>query len=72
MPVKKTRRGSKRTKKTKADIVFTETAVVITLDATARRQALNCLRRSGKITFAVKEHTITRLPQLLENGKLID
>jgi hypothetical protein len=72
MATKRPARKTKARRRRKADIVFTDSAVVITLDATAKRQAMNCLRKSGKITFAVKEHSVTRLPQLLENGKLID
>lgn len=53
-------------------IIFTENAIVITLDANARRKAKNCLEKNGRITFSVKEHSLTRLPQILDNGKLID
>jgi hypothetical protein len=60
------------TKAAKGGIIFTENAIVITLDAAAKRQAMRCLQKSGKITFAVKEHSVTRLPQVLDNGKLID
>jgi len=54
------------------DVIFTENAIVITLDAKAQRQAMRCLQKSGKITFSVREHSVTKLPQVLENGKLID
>ena len=53
-------------------IVVTEDAIVISLSAVEKRKALRCLEKSGKITFAVKEHSVTRLPSILENGKLID
>jgi hypothetical protein len=54
------------------DVIFTDTAIVITLDAKAQRQAKRCLAKNGKITFSVTEHSVTKLPQLLDNGKLID
>jgi hypothetical protein len=54
------------------DVIFTSNAIVITLDAAAQRQAKRCLAKNGKITFSVKEHSVTKLPQLLDNGKLID
>ena len=74
---KKARAGGKRSKAArgkpaKGDVVFTGNAIVITLDAAAQRQAKRCLARSGKITFSIKEHSATKLPQLLDNGKLID
>ena len=56
----------------KGGIVFTENAIIITLDAAAKRQAMRCLAKNGKITFAVKEHSVTKLPQILDNGKQID
>ena len=70
-----TKRGSKKVTKgsaKKGGIVFTENAIVINLDAAARRRAMACLKKTGKITFSVKEHSVTRLPQVLDNGKLID
>lgn len=76
MAKKAARRGSKRTggagRSAKGDVVFTGNAIVITLDAAAQRQAKRCLAKNGKITFSIKEHSATRLPQLLDNGKLID
>jgi hypothetical protein len=53
-------------------IIFTENAIVITLNAADKRKAQNCLKKSGKITFSVREHSVTKLPQILDNGKLID
>jgi len=58
--------------KKKGNIVFTENAIVITLDAAAKRQMAKCMAKSGKITFSLKEHSATKLPQILDNGKLID
>ena len=53
-------------------IIVTEDAIVISLSAAEKRKAQRCLAKTGRITFAVKEHSITKLPQILENGKLID
>lgn len=69
MAKKGKRKGRKRGG---GDVIFTDNAIVITLDAAAQRQAKRCLAKNGKITFSVKEHSVTRLPQLLDNGKLID
>ena len=66
--------GKKRSAKSakKGDIVFTEHAIVITLDAAAKRRAMQCLQKTGKITFSIAEHSVTKLPQILDNGKSID
>jgi hypothetical protein len=47
-------------------------AITIKLSANDKRKAAACLEKSGKITFSVKEHSVTKLPQVLDNGKLID
>ena len=52
--------------------LFTQTAIVISLSPAEQRTALNCLKKNGRITFSMKEKSVTRLPQVLENGKLID
>ncbi len=62
----------KRAPKSGGDVIFTGTAIVITLDAAAQRQAKRCMAKNGKITFSIKEHSVTQLPQILDNGKLID
>jgi hypothetical protein len=49
--------------------VVTPHALVIPLTEEHRRQARECLDRSGSITFKVKEISVTRLPDtLLHNG----
>ncbi|HEY6340019.1 MAG TPA: hypothetical protein VIY49_00890 [Bryobacteraceae bacterium] len=64
---------SSKPKATKnASIVMTENAIVITLSAAEQRKAAACLRKNGKITFSVTEHSVTKLPGLLDNGKQID
>jgi len=68
----KGKKGPKGKMGKKGDVVFTQNAIVITLDAAAQRQAKRCLAKNGKITFSVTEHSVTKLPQLLDNGKLID
>ena len=52
--------------------LFTQHAIVITLSPAEQKKAMNCLRKNGRITFSMKEQSVTRLPQVLENGKLID
>lgn len=54
------------------NIVFTENSIVIALNEADKRKIKQCLARSGKITFSIKEHSVTRLPEILDNGKLID
>lgn len=70
-PKKKTAKKA-ASKSRPGDVMFTANAIVITLDAAAQRQAKRCMAKNGKITFSVKEHNVTKLPQLLDNGKLID
>jgi hypothetical protein len=53
-------------------IIFTEDAIVISLTAAEKRKAQRCLEKSGKITFSVQEHSVTKLPSILDNGKAID
>ncbi len=53
-------------------IVFTEDAIVISLSAAEKRKAQRCLEKNGKITFSVQEHSATKLPSILDNGKQID
>jgi hypothetical protein len=52
--------------------LFTQTAIVISLSPADQRKAMACLKKNGRITFSMKEKSVTRLPQVLENGKLID
>ena len=35
-------------------------------------KAQQCLAKSGKITFSLRERSATRLPQVLDNGEKID
>jgi len=77
MPTKKAKKApAKRSANslapTKGGIVFTGSAIVITLSAGAQRKAKQCLQKSGKITFSVKEHSATKLHQVLDNGEKID
>lgn len=53
-------------------IIVTEDAIVISLSPAEKRKAQKCLQKTGKITFSIKEHSVTKLPQILDNGKLID
>jgi hypothetical protein len=62
----------KKSRKAKSDVIITENAIVITLDSKAQAQAKRCLAKNGKIVFSLKEHSATKLPQFLDNGKSID
>ena len=68
----KAARPSKATELKPGQIIMTDSTIVITLNAAEQRKAKACLKRTGKITFAVKEHSTTRLPAVMDNGKLID
>ena len=76
MAVKKGGSTSKANKKTDSgssgEVIFTENAIVIMLNAADKRNAKKCLEKNGRITFSVREHSVTKLPQILDNGKLID
>jgi hypothetical protein len=65
--------ASKRASKSKpGGIVYAGHSILINLSAADQRRAAQCLAKNGKITFSVKEHSVTKLPQLLDNGKQID
>lgn len=66
------KKASSRTAGRAGTTVITHQAIVISLSPAEQRKAMNCLRRTGKITFSMQEKSVTRLPQVLENGKLID
>ncbi|HEY7335218.1 MAG TPA: hypothetical protein VH639_10060 [Bryobacteraceae bacterium] len=51
---------------------MTESAIVVSLSAAEQRKAAACLKKNGRITFSMKEHSVTKLPGILENGKQID
>ena len=64
-------------KKVKPDadhsIVVTPHTLVVTLSERQQREARACLKRSGKVTFSMKEVSVTRLPDtLLGDGVLVD
>jgi hypothetical protein len=69
---KRSAKSSTESAKSARGIVFTGNAIVITLDATAQKKAKQCLEKSGKITFSLRERSATRLPQVLDNGEKID
>lgn len=60
------------TKENTGDIIFTDTTIVITLDSAAKRKAKACLEKNKKITFSVREHNITRLPQIENSNVAVD
>jgi hypothetical protein len=53
-------------------IKVTRNSISLTLDAASQKKMRECLAKSGKVTFSIKEHSFTRLPAILENGKSID
>lgn len=64
---------SSKSKATKSgSVVMTESAIVVSLSAAEQRKAAACLKKNGRITFSMKEHSVTKLPGILENGKQID
>ena len=67
-----TKKTPKTTGTASGRIVVTEDAIVISLSAAEKRKAQRCLEKTGKITFSVMEHSVTKLPQILDNGKQID
>ena len=64
--------NKKKTSAASGSMIVTQDAIVISLSAAEKRKALRCLEKSGKITFSVKEHSVTKLPQILDNGRSID
>jgi hypothetical protein len=58
--------------KAKNDVIITDSALVISLTPDQQKQAQECLRKSGKISFSFKEISVTKLPQVLDNGVSID
>jgi hypothetical protein len=60
-------------KKPDHSIVVTPHALVVTLSPAMQRSAQECLKRSGKVTFSMKEVSVTRLPDtLLGDGVQVD
>ena len=53
-------------------IKVTRNQITVKLSPEDKRKAAQCLAKSGKITFSVREHIVTKLPQILDNGKQID
>jgi hypothetical protein len=54
-------------------IVVTPHTLVVTLSERQQQKARDCLERSGKVTFSMKEVSVTRLPDtLLGDGVLVD
>ena len=70
MPGKKSTTAKPAT--TSGKMIVMEEAILISLSPADRRKAQKCMAKNGKITFSVQEHSVTKLPQILENGKLID
>lgn len=50
----------------------TGTAITFRLTPAEVKQAKACLERSGEIRYTFKDVRVTKLPHLLDDGKLID
>lgn len=44
-------------------IIATPHTLVVSLSAANQRKAQSCLEKSGKITFSLKEVSVTKLPE---------
>jgi hypothetical protein len=51
-------------KANKTDVVITKNALVLNIDDELRRQIADCVKRSGKATFTIKEVGATRVPHM--------
>lgn len=50
----------------------TSASITFRLSAAEKKQALECLKRSGEIRYSFKDIRVTKLPLVLDDGKLID
>ena len=51
---------------------ITKTQIVFRLTPAEVKKAQECLARSGSITYTFKDIRVSKLPQILDDGKLID
>jgi len=58
--------------KSKDNVVVTPGAVVVTFTEDQKKQAEECLKKSGHVKITFKEIKATTLPTTLDNGVLID
>jgi hypothetical protein len=56
----------------KSKVMLSRTSILVRLTPAQRKRAEACLERTGKVTFSMKRHVATKLPQVLSNGVLID
>jgi hypothetical protein len=56
----------------RGNIAVNRNSITIKFSAADKRKAANCLEKSGKITFSLKPHSVTKLPQILDNGVSVD
>jgi hypothetical protein len=56
--------GKSAMKASKTDVVITKNALVLNIDDELRRQIADCVKRSGKATFTIKEVGATRVPHM--------
>ncbi len=62
----------KRTRKSRGSVKVTRNRVIFKLGPREIAKAKKCLERSGEIRIAFKELRVTKLPTVLDDGKLID
>ncbi len=66
-------KGAKRSRaKRTGRIKVTRNRVIFTLGPREIAKAKRCLEESGEIRIAFKELRVTKLPAVLDDGKLID
>ncbi len=65
------RRGKTAAKK-KAKGRVTKSAITFRLTPTEIKKAQACLERSGEVRYTFKDVRVTKLPKVLDDGKLID
>ena len=63
---------SKQGRIDKSQFIVTPHTLVLSLSEEQQYKARECLAKTGEITFKFKEISVTKLPELLDNGVLID
>ena len=52
--------------------MITKDSITFKLSPAEVKRAMACLERTGEIRYTFKKVRVTKLPQLLDDGKLID
>lgn len=69
---KKKAGAKRRSPGTKAGGKVTKSSITFRLTPAEIKRAQECLDRTGKITYTFKDVRVTKLPHILDDGKLID